>query len=196
MGRPPSGEVVTPVKSPRRGESKGWQTGRTQSRSIGPLSMSLRAQRSNLPSRGLRLLRRCAPRNDINGICPATLRLPWGGKPVSLISLRKGDVHRICRAALAVFSRAWCPPNLLIVCQKLHEKRPDFTHYRFWSHAKFSVYLVLGIGKQRSTFDCGGHLATGSHHSCWRAIIEAVDVLFFAFPEHEDTARARAFIGV
>ena len=29
--------------------------------------MSLRAQRSNLPRRGLRLLRRCAPRNDIIG---------------------------------------------------------------------------------------------------------------------------------
>jgi hypothetical protein len=32
------------------------------------ISMSLRAQRSNLPPVGLRLLRRCAPRNDIPGL--------------------------------------------------------------------------------------------------------------------------------
>ncbi len=39
---------------------------RTMTKRVG--RMSLRAQRSNLPSVGLRLLRRCAPRNDINGL--------------------------------------------------------------------------------------------------------------------------------
>jgi hypothetical protein len=39
--------------------------------------MSLRAQRSNLPGLGLRLLRRCARRNDITVIWEATLRSPW-----------------------------------------------------------------------------------------------------------------------
>jgi hypothetical protein len=38
--------------------------------------MSLRAERSNLLCGGLRLLRRCAPRNDIPGLCQGTLRLP------------------------------------------------------------------------------------------------------------------------
>ena len=55
------------------------ESGRTQSRSAAPPRMSLRAERSNLRLGRLRLLRRCAPRNDIRRTCRMTLRVPCPG---------------------------------------------------------------------------------------------------------------------
>ena len=52
------------------------EAGRTQSCSMATPYMSLRAKRSNLPSYGLRSLRRHAPRKDMSVICHTTWRLP------------------------------------------------------------------------------------------------------------------------
>ncbi len=73
-GRP--GPVLRPSPGDRKDGHAPHVPGRTQSRSPAPPGMSLRAERSNLPRCGLRLLRRCAPRNNINMIRQMTLRSP------------------------------------------------------------------------------------------------------------------------
>ena len=66
-------EDAVPCSNASQGTS---DAGRTQSRSIASPYMSLRAERSNLPCRELRLPRRCAPRNDMAVACPTTLHSP------------------------------------------------------------------------------------------------------------------------
>jgi hypothetical protein len=74
-------------------------------------------ERSNLPRRESRLFRRCVPRNGMNVICYATLRLPWPRGKMS-----RGTVPRSGgRANIKMWVASSRPPALATVTP--HPKR-------------------------------------------------------------------------